>query len=72
MADSVEMKDETSGQTQTLPNHATQKSSADKATAAGSDKPFTLKKWNIVAMWSWDVECDTCAICRVQVMGKSR
>ena len=18
-------------------------------------------------MWSWDVECDTCAICRVQV-----
>ena len=32
---------------------------------------FTLKKWNAVAMWSWDVECDTCAICRVQVMGKS-
>uniref|UniRef100_A0A2K6JSV8 cullin-RING-type E3 NEDD8 transferase n=2 Tax=Rhinopithecus TaxID=542827 RepID=A0A2K6JSV8_RHIBE len=21
-----------------------------------------------VAVWSWDVECDTCAICRVQVM----
>lgn len=43
-----------------------------------SDKPepteqatmFTLKKWNAVCMWSWDVECDTCAICRVQVMGK--
>lgn len=31
---------------------------------------FSLKKWNAVAMWSWDVECDTCAICRVQVMGK--
>ena len=31
---------------------------------------FTLKKWNAVAMWSWDVECDTCAICRVQVMGE--
>ena len=31
-------------------------------------KLFTLKKWNVVAMWSWDVECDTCAICRVQVM----
>jgi len=29
---------------------------------------FTLKKWNVVAMWSWDVESDTCAICRVQVM----
>ncbi|KOX76210.1 RING-box protein 2 [Melipona quadrifasciata] len=34
------------------------------------DKLFILKKWNAVAMWSWDVECDTCAICRVQVMGK--
>lgn len=33
-----------------------------------SEKMFTLKKWNAVAMWSWDVECDTCAICRVQVM----
>ncbi|KAL5475895.1 hypothetical protein EMCRGX_G025773 [Ephydatia muelleri] len=30
--------------------------------------PFVLKKWNAVAMWQWDVECDTCAICRVQVM----
>lgn len=34
------------------------------------DKMFGLKKWNLVAMWSWDVECDTCAICRVQVMGE--
>ena len=33
----------------------------------GGEKMFTLKKWNAVAMWSWDVECDTCAICRVQV-----
>lgn len=36
------------------------------------EKMFTLKKWNLVAMWSWDVECDTCAICRVQVMGKDK
>jgi len=34
----------------------------------GGGKLFSLKKWNAVAMWSWDVECDTCAICRVQVM----
>ena len=33
-----------------------------------SGSMFTLKKWHAVAMWSWDVECDTCAICRVQVM----
>ena len=32
------------------------------------ERMFSLKKWNAVAMWSWDVECDTCAICRVQVM----
>uniref|UniRef100_A0A1B0BKQ3 Uncharacterized protein n=1 Tax=Glossina palpalis gambiensis TaxID=67801 RepID=A0A1B0BKQ3_9MUSC len=32
------------------------------------EKMFTLKKWNAVCMWSWDVECDICAICRVQVM----
>ena len=29
---------------------------------AEDSKLFTLKKWNVVAMWSWDVECDTCAI----------
>lgn len=36
------------------------------------EKMFMLKKWNAVAMWSWDVECDTCAICRVQVMGNKK
>ena len=41
-------------------------SSKDGAAGTGT-KLFTLKKWNAVAMWSWDVECDTCAICRVQV-----
>ena len=41
----------------------------DRESAKKADKMFTLKKWNLVAMWSWDVECDTCAICRVQVMG---
>ncbi|KAF0296779.1 RING-box protein 2 [Amphibalanus amphitrite] len=34
------------------------------------EKMFALKKWNAVAMWRWDVECDTCAICRAQVMGE--
>jgi RING-box protein 2 len=32
-------------------------------------KMFTLKKWNAIAVWTWDVECDTCAICRIQLMG---
>lgn len=35
-----------------------------------SEKMFSLKRWNAVAMWSWDVECEICAICRVQVMGE--
>ena len=42
-------------------------SSASPNTQATEGKLFSLKKWNAVAMWSWDVECDTCAICRVQV-----
>lgn len=44
--------------------------SGSAGSKSGGDKMFSLKKWNAVAMWSWDVECDTCAICRVQVMGK--
>jgi len=51
----------------TTANSAHYGSKQDHSAAAGG-KMFTLKKWNGVAMWSWDVECDTCAICRVQVM----
>ncbi|MCP9257787.1 Acyl-coenzyme A oxidase [Dirofilaria immitis] len=39
-----------------------------KDTAVTEQRPFVLKKWNALAMWSWDVECDICAICRVQIM----
>lgn len=44
--------------------------SCDKFESDTNKPMFSLKKWNAVAMWTWDVECDTCAICRVQVMGK--
>ncbi len=33
------------------------------------DTCFSLKRWNLVAMWSWDVECEVCAICRTPIMG---
>nr|ACO11162.1 RING-box protein 2 [Caligus rogercresseyi] len=46
----------------------TTNSSGGGGGGSSSSKLFTLKRWNAVAMWSWDVECDTCAICRVQVM----
>ena len=32
-------------------------------------KRFELKKWNAVALWSWDLEVDNCAICRNPIMG---
>lgn len=48
---------------------AEEKMETDSEITQKQGKMFTLKKWNAVAMWSWDVECDTCAICRVQVMG---
>jgi len=25
---------------------------------------FVISKWSAVAMWSWDICADTCAICR--------
>ena len=27
-----------------------------------------LRKWSAVALWSWDIEVDTCAICRNLIM----
>ena len=29
---------------------------------------FEVKKWNAVALWSWDIVVDTCAICRNHIM----
>ncbi|EDV21928.1 RING-box protein 2 [Trichoplax sp. H2] len=44
----------------------------EKSSTSKSSKPapkeeslFTIKKWNAVALWSWDVTCDTCAICKL-------
>ena len=36
-----------------------------EATGGGSTKKrFEVKKWNAVAVWSWSICTDTCAICR--------
>lgn len=32
-------------------------------------KRFEVKKWNAVALWSWDIVIDTCAICRNHMYG---
>uniref|UniRef100_A0A0N5BBS1 RING-type domain-containing protein n=1 Tax=Strongyloides papillosus TaxID=174720 RepID=A0A0N5BBS1_STREA len=39
-----------------------------EASAAEIEFPFKIKKFTPVACWSWDVECDTCAICRTKLM----
>ena len=41
----------------------------NKNNTSNKDTVFTLKRWNLVAMWSWDVECEVCAICRTPLMG---
>ncbi|KAK3747503.1 hypothetical protein QZH41_011369 [Actinostola sp. cb2023] len=66
MAD-VDMKDDGKEKMQDTAMEDTGTPPKDKE----QQKMFSLKKWNAIAMWSWDVECDTCAICRVQVMGKN-
>lgn len=63
------MEVETQGEAMAAASKSDEKAKASK-NKASSGPMFTLKKWNAVAMWQWDVECDTCAICRVQVMGK--
>ena len=29
---------------------------------------FEVKKWNAIALWNWDIEVDTCAVCRSHIM----
>lgn len=29
---------------------------------------FKIKKWNLFALWKWEVHSDMCAICRANVM----
>ncbi|KAK9862689.1 hypothetical protein WJX84_002567 [Apatococcus fuscideae] len=36
----------------------------DKKGKGKASKRFEIKKWNAVAMWSWAICTDTCAICR--------
>ena len=38
------------------------------SSASTSGPRFEVKKWNAVAMWAWDIQVDTCAICRNHIM----
>eukprot|EP00941_MAST-03F_sp_MAST-3F-sp1_P000205 g205.t1 len=37
---------------------------SEAAGKEGNTERFKVKSWNGVAMWSWDICTDTCAICR--------
>lgn len=45
---------------QPAPSEVAKEAGSSKAPA----KRFEIKKWNAVAMWSWAICTDTCAICR--------
>jgi len=57
-SDDVEMADAATGDSKPAA------SDAKKAAAKKAPPRFEIKKWNAVAMWSWDICADTCAICR--------
>ncbi|GAA5922484.1 SCF ubiquitin ligase complex subunit HRT1 [Sporobolomyces koalae] len=38
------------------------------STTTDAPKRFEVKKWNAVALWSWDIVVDNCAICRNHIM----
>ena len=43
--------------------------SADSGSSSASTSgPRFEVKWNAVAMWAWDIQVDTCAICRNHIM----
>mmetsp|Transcript_39930 Transcript_39930/g.113238 ORF Transcript_39930/g.113238 Transcript_39930/m.113238 type:complete len:136 (-) Transcript_39930:204-611(-) len=45
-------------------DRAAEEAAADKKGKKKAEKRFEIKKWNAVAMWSWAISTDTCAICR--------
>lgn len=47
-----------------MPDDVDMEKTAEKAAQSNNEgstkneKMFSLKRWNAVAMWSWDVECE--------------
>ncbi|CAF3349545.1 unnamed protein product [Rotaria sp. Silwood1] len=51
-------------QTSTQSTNVNNNNSNPTSDTLSSSVPFTLKRWNLVGIWSWDVAHDVCAICR--------
>jgi len=58
----------TDGSTTTISSNVTSVSSSSSLLSHLSHPRIELKKLNTVALWSWDIEVDTCAICRNLIM----
>ncbi|PHJ18485.1 ring box protein 1 family protein [Cystoisospora suis] len=59
----------------TTPASSSSSSSSSASAFAGDDSGsgvpacrFEVKKWAAVALWSWDIVVDNCAICRNHIM----
>lgn len=50
------------------PAAASSSDAAAPAAGAAGNERFTIKKWNGVSLWSWDISVETCAICRNPIM----
>jgi len=46
---------------------ATSKPGTPASAVVGKPR-FEVKKWNAVALWSWDIVVENCAICRNHIM----
>ncbi|KAH8246694.1 hypothetical protein KR026_009425 [Drosophila bipectinata] len=62
--DAEENQEENEEQSEELKNQDSLPSTSQGAPV----KRFEVKKWNAVALWSWDIVVDNCAICRNQIM----
>eukprot|EP00920_Eleutheroschizon_duboscqi_P004370 GHVT01010077.1.p3 GENE.GHVT01010077.1~~GHVT01010077.1.p3 ORF type:complete len:106 (+),score=42.28 GHVT01010077.1:1255-1572(+) len=43
-------------------------SSSSSSSSSSAPARFEVKKWSAVALWSWDIVVDNCAICRNHIM----
>lgn len=58
------MTDAPAAAPEAAPVAAAETTAPAEAPKPSGKSPFEIKKWSPVFMWSWDVESDTCSICR--------
>ena len=64
MTDPSAMTDAPAAAPEAAPVAGAETTAPAEAAKPSGKSPFEIKKWSPVFMWSWDVESDTCSICR--------